>query len=63
MEDDAVQSARTAAPASAEEADDALMARFDIVRISADQFHVDGYRYTHLAEALAQARRSRRPDA
>ena len=63
MGDDAVQSATTAAPAPAEEADDALMARLDIVRVPADQFHVDGYRYTHLADALAQARRSRRPDA
>lgn len=35
----------------------------DIVRVAADQFHVDGYRYTHLADALAQARRSHRPDA
>ena len=63
MGDVAVQSARTAAPARAEDSDDALMARFDIVRVPADQFHVDGYRYTHLADALAQARRSRRPDA
>ena len=61
MGDDAVRSDRSAVPASAE-ADDVLMARFDIIRVSADQFHVDGYRYTHLADALAQARRSRRPD-
>ena len=52
----------TAAAPSSTEADDALMARFDIVRVPADQFHVDGYRYSHLADALAQARRSRRPD-
>ena len=63
MGDNAVPSARSAAPVSAEDADDALMARFDITRVPADQFHVDGYRYTHLADALAQARRSRRPDA
>lgn len=54
-------SATTVAPSSTE-ADDALMARFNITRVPADQFHVDGYRYSHLADALAQARRSRRPD-
>ena len=53
--------ATTAAP-SFTEADDALMARFNITRVPADQFHVDGYRYSQLADALAQARRSRRPD-
>ena len=54
-------SATTVAPSSTE-ADDALMARFNITRVPADQFHVDGYRYSHLADALAQARRGRRPD-
>ena len=56
-----MHSATTVAPSSTE-ADDALMARFNITRVPADQFHVDGYRYSHLADALAQARRSRRPD-
>jgi hypothetical protein len=51
------------APVPIEEADDAVMARYDIVRVPADRFQVDGYRYTHLADALAQARRSRRQDA
>ena len=35
----------------------ALMARHGIVRVPADQFHIDGFRYTNLADALAQARR------
>jgi len=35
----------------------ALIARHGIVRVPADQFHVDGFRYTNLADALAQARR------
>ena len=35
----------------------ALMARHGIVRVPADQFHVDGFRYTNFADALAQARR------
>ena len=61
MGDEAMPPATTAAPSSTE-ADDALMARFNITRVPADQFHVDGYRYSHLADALAQARRSRRPE-
>ena len=36
----------------------ALMDRYGIVRVPADQFHVDGYRYSTFADALAQARRS-----
>lgn len=35
----------------------ALMARNGIVRMRADHYHVDGYRYTNLADALAQVRR------
>ena len=42
------------------ESDVALMARHGIVRVPADQFHVDGFRYSSLAEALAQARRTSR---
>lgn len=41
------------------ESDDALMARLGIVRVPADQFHVDGFRYSNLADAVAQA--GRRP--
>lgn len=34
-----------------------LMVRNGITRVRADQYHVDGYRYTSLADALAQVRR------
>ena len=40
-----------------------LMTRHGIVRVPADRFKVDGYSYGNLADALAQARRSRRPPA
>jgi hypothetical protein len=40
----------------------ALMARHGIARVPADQFHVDGFRYTNLADALAQARRADRKE-
>ena len=40
-----------------------LMTQHGIVRVPADQFKVDGYSYNNLADALAQARRSRRPPA
>lgn len=36
----------------------ALMARNGIARVRADQYHVDGYRYTNLADALAQVGRA-----
>lgn len=46
------------------EADESeLMARHGIVRVPSDRFTVDGYSYTNFADALAQARRSRRPPA
>jgi hypothetical protein len=32
----------------------AMMARNGIVRVPADQYHVDGFRYSNLADALAQ---------
>ena len=34
-----------------------LMARNGITRVRADHYDVDGYRYTNLADALAQVRR------
>ena len=34
-----------------------LMSRLGIVRVPADQFHYKGFRYTRLADAVAQARR------
>ena len=40
----------------------ALMARHGIERVPADQFNVDGFRYTNLADALAQARRAERKE-
>lgn len=52
-------------PSAAERADEgsyadpeiAVMARNGIVRIPANRYHVDGYRYTNLADALAQVSR------
>jgi hypothetical protein len=38
------------------------MVRRGILRVPADQFHVDGFRYTHLADAPAQARRADRKE-
>lgn len=35
----------------------AMMERNGITRVPADQFHVDGYRYSNLADALAQVKR------
>ena len=40
-------------------ADEALEAYCRIVRVPADHFEVDGYRYTNLADAMAQSRRGR----
>jgi hypothetical protein len=45
--------------ASAAEAETALIAQHGIARVAADRFDVDGYRYTHLADAVAQAKRRR----
>ena len=44
------------------ESDVVLMARHGIVRVPADQFHVDGFRYSNLADALAQAKRAGRKE-
>lgn len=38
----------------------AVMARNNIVRTPANHYHVDGYRYTNLADALAQVSRGAR---
>ena len=46
--------ADAAAPAD----DRALMAAHGITRTTVHHFFVDGYRYTKLADALAQAKRS-----
>jgi len=44
---------------TAAEADAALLAEHGIVRVPADRYEVDGYRYSSLADALAQAKRKR----
>jgi hypothetical protein len=44
---------------SAAEAEAALLAEHGILRVPADRFDVDGYRYTNAADAIAQARRTR----
>ena len=49
------QALGTDAPGDSGEA--ATMARNGITRVPADHYHVDGYRYTNLADALAQVRR------
>jgi hypothetical protein len=51
---------RGLATESAAEADAALLAEHGIVRVPADRFEVDGYRYSSLGDAVAQAKRSRR---
>ena len=45
--------------ASAAESETALLAEYGITRIPAERFDVDGYRYTNVADAIAQARRTR----
>jgi hypothetical protein len=35
-----------------------LLAEHGVIRVPADRFDVDGYRYTKAADAIAQARRS-----
>jgi len=40
--------------------DSALMERNGITRVRVDQYQVDGYRYTNLADALAQVSRTAR---
>ena len=42
----------------AAELETATMARYGIMRVPADQYHVGGYRYTSLADAVAQAKRA-----
>jgi hypothetical protein len=45
--------------ASTADAETALIAQHGITRLPADRFDVDGYCYTHLADAVAQAKRGR----
>ena len=44
---------------SASKAEAALLAEHGIIRVPADGFDVDGYRYTNAGDAIAQAKRSR----
>ena len=48
---------RGAPPAADADTEAALMARNGITRVRADQYHVDGYRYSRLADAMAQVGR------
>lgn len=41
---------------------DELMAGYGISRVPVDQFHYKSYRYSHLRDAIAQARRDRLAD-
>ena len=45
-------------PTTAVDDDTALMMRNGIALVQANQYHVDGYRYSNLADALAQVRRA-----
>jgi hypothetical protein len=38
---------------------EATLAEHGIIRVPADRFDVDGYRYTNAADAIAQAKRTR----
>ena len=49
---------RGRATASAAETEAALLAEHGITRVRADHFDVDGYRYTNVADAIAQANRA-----
>jgi hypothetical protein len=42
----------------ADEAEAALLAEHGVIRVPADRFDVDGYRYTNAADAIAQAKRT-----
>lgn len=44
---------------SAAEAEAALLLAHGIRRVPADRFEVDGFRYTSLGDAVAQAKRTR----
>jgi hypothetical protein len=50
---------RGRATASAAEAEADLIAQYRITRVPADRYEVDGYRYGSLADAVAQAKRTR----
>ena len=44
---------------SAAEAEATLLAEHGVIRVPAERFDVDGYRYTNPAYAIAQAKRTR----
>lgn len=37
------------------------MTKYGVIQIPVDTFHVGGYRYTNLEDAIAQAERQQRP--
>lgn len=49
-------------PERAPELDTAALSRLGITRVAAENFHVGPYRYSNLADALAQAKRGRIAD-
>ena len=55
-----MQTPPAAAPASDSEIE--VMARNGIVRTEAFQYHVGGYRYTNLSDALAEVTRASRAE-
>ena len=54
---DAAGSSPTFSPKNAED-----MAKYGITRVPVDYFHVGGFRYTNLSDAIAQAKRQQHPD-
>lgn len=54
---------RPAPQAMSDDAEADVMARNRITRVAAYQYHVDGYRYSNLADALAQVARESRKRA
>lgn len=48
------------APGAPDDAEIEMMARNRITRVAAYQYHVDGYRYSNLADAIAQVTRESR---
>jgi hypothetical protein len=51
-----------APPPLPQEMDPAALARLGITRVAAEHFHVGPYRYSKLADAIAEAKRGRTPD-
>jgi hypothetical protein len=52
-----------AAPDASAKADPAELARLGIVRVASEHFLVGSYRYSRLADAIAEARRGHNPES